>query len=270
MATYAIGDIQGCFEPLIRLLDFIQFNPAEDTLWQTGDLVNRGPASLEVLRFMRALGDKHQIVLGNHDLHLLAVDAGARKQSEGDTLDETLYAPDKEELLDWLRHRPLLVQHESLPFIMTHAGIAPMWTVEKAAKLAQEVEMILRAKKIEKEFYEKMYGNQPDLWRDDLTGMDRLRCIINYFTRMRFCNPEGRLNLANKGTLQSADENWLPWYAVNPELHAKINIIFGHWAALQGESHQENIIALDTGCVWGFELTAMRLEDGKKFNVPAQ
>jgi len=266
MATYAIGDIQGCYEPFIRLLDIIQFHPEQDTLWITGDLVNRGPASLQVLRYLYQLGDRHQIVLGNHDLHLLAVAVGARTPHKDDTLDDILNAPDKISLLDWLRYRPLLVQHASLPYVMTHAGIPPFWTVARAKELAGEVEAVLQSANW-RGFFPHMYGNQPNLWQDSLQGSERLRCIVNYFTRMRLCDAEGRLNLTNKGTVQNTDSSCMPWFDVRPRLNADIHIIFGHWAALNGKTDDPNLHALDTGCVWGNRLSAMRLEDGERFGT---
>lgn len=262
MPTYVIGDVQGCYEPLMQLLQKISFDKNNDTLWFTGDLVNRGPRSLDVLRYVYELGDKHQTVLGNHDLHLLAVAAGAQTQHASDTLSEILSAPDQSELLNWLRHRPLLIKHEN--YVMTHAGLAPAWTVAKAEALAKEVEAVLCGDD-SKKLFEHMYGNQPDQWRDDLTGYDRLRCIINYFTRMRFCHADGRLNLANKGAVKDKEEHLLPWFDVVPRANADANIIFGHWAALEGVVDVPNVFALDTGCVWGNKLTAMRLGDNERF-----
>jgi bis(5'-nucleosyl)-tetraphosphatase (symmetrical) len=266
MSTFAIGDIQGCFQPFLALLETINFNPARDTLWLTGDLVNRGPQSLEVLRYVHALGDRHQIILGNHDLHLLAVACGARPQQEGDTLQEILAAPDKDELLTWLRHRPMLVHDKSLPYVMTHAGLAPMWTLPQAISLAHEVESALRSDGW-REVFQNMYGNQPALWHDDLIGYDRVRCIINYLTRLRFCHRDGSLELSNKGTLKNQTDELIPWFDVKPRANQDVKIIFGHWAALQGVVDVPNLYAMDTGCVWGNALTAMCLEDGKRYQV---
>jgi bis(5'-nucleosyl)-tetraphosphatase (symmetrical) len=265
MPTYAIGDIQGCFAELEKLLTHIHFHPDNDTLWFTGDLVNRGPRSLEVLRFVKSLGDKHITILGNHDLHLLAVAYGARTLHRSDTLDEILNAPDKTELLDWLRHRPLL--HFDKPFVMTHAGLAPFWTLAKARELAQEVEAVLRGDFL-KEFLQNMYGNMPDHWDENLSGMERLRCIINYFTRMRFCHTDGRLELTYKGQIGDKPDDLIPWFDVRGRVNANEKIIFGHWAALGGKADVPNVYPLDTGCVWGNCLTAQRLEDGKRFSVP--
>lgn len=266
MATYAIGDVQGCFEALKQLLEVIHFNEQTDTLWFTGDLVNRGPQSLEVLRLISRLRGAHQVVLGNHDLHLLAVAHRARTPHRSDTLEAVLSAPDSVELLAWLRARPLLVRDEARNIVMTHAGLAPSWTVEKAAQLASEVETALRSDAFPA-FLANMYGNQPDHWDDQLTGMDRLRCITNYLTRMRLCYPDGRLDLTYKGNLEDRPRELLPWFEVTHRANAGCKIIFGHWAALGGKADVPNIYPLDTGCVWGNCLTALRLEDERLFSV---
>lgn len=266
MATYAIGDVQGCFAELEKLLAHIKFNPVEDTLWFTGDLVNRGPQSLDVLRFVRNLGDKHITVLGNHDLHLLALAHDVRTANPKDTLDEILKAPDKTELMIWLRTRPLLYVDSKTGFVMTHAGLAPFWSLEKACQLAQEVEIILRSDS--PDFLLKdIYGNQPDYWDEKLTGVDRLRCIINYFTRMRFCYADGRLDLTYKGSISGKPQDLIPWFDVQGRMNAHEKIIFGHWAGLGGKTDTANVFPLDTGCVWGNALTCMRLEDEAKFSV---
>ena len=266
MTTYAIGDIQGCFTELQQLLEQVQFNREKDTLWFTGDLVNRGPQSLEVLRYVKSLGDRHQVVLGNHDLHLLAVAYGFRQQHPGDTLDDILSAPDRRALLDWLRSRPLFVYDEALGYAMSHAGLAPNWTISQAQKLANEVETLLRSD-IPEVFFREMYGNQPDAWNEQLTGTDRLRCIVNFFTRMRLCHPDGRLDFSYKGALNEKPQDLIPWFDVKQRVNAKEKIIFGHWAALGGKVDVPNVFALDTGCVWGNCLTAMRFGDEKIFCV---
>jgi len=267
MATYAIGDIQGCFAELQQLLYHVQFNPRVDTLWFTGDLVNRGPQSLDVLRFVKSLEHKNITILGNHDLHLLAVYYGARELQPKDTLSEILKAPDRAELIDWLRSRPLF--HASdLGYVMAHAGVAPMWTVADAKRLSEEVEFELQ-KASPVEFLRQMYGNAPDKWSEELNGMERLRCIVNYFTRMRFCHEDGRLDFTYKGTLENKPANLMPWFDVLSRANTNTKIVFGHWAALNGEANVPNIFPLDTGCVWGNTLTAMRLEDGQHFSVPA-
>lgn len=264
MAIYAIGDIQGCFTAFQNLLAQIKFDATEDTLWFTGDLVNRGPQSLQVLRFVKDLGDKHKTVLGNHDLHLLAVATGAQAVNSYDTLDAILTAPDKDELIAWLRHRPMLIAEHG--YVMTHAGLAPQWDLAKAKMLAKEVETELQKREFAS-FLKKMYGNQPDQWNDALVGMERWRCITNYFTRMRFCYKDGRLNLSYKGTIASKPEDVIPWFNVPNRANANLKIIFGHWAALGGKVDVSNLYPLDTGCVWGNCLTAMRLDNEKHFSV---
>lgn len=266
MSTYAIGDIQGCFTELIELLTAIQFDADKDTLWFTGDLVNRGPHSLEVLRFVRSLGSKHITVLGNHDLNLIAVFYGIRKQHHGDTLDAVLTAPDAEDLIAWLSTRPLLHLDKELGYVMTHAGLAPKWTLAKARQLAQEVETVLKSPS-RFFFLEHMYGNQPDYWNDQLVGMERLRCITNYLTRMRFCYADGRLDLTYKGEIPGKPEDLIPWFHVPDRINENIKIVFGHWAALGGVTDSPNLYPLDTGCVWGNKLTALRLQDEKRFCV---
>lgn len=266
MTTYAIGDIQGCFAELEKLLVQINFNSDEDILWFTGDLVNRGPQSLEVLHFIKSLGEQHIVVLGNHDLHLLAVAYGVRAGHRDDTLDAILTAPDKVELIDWLRHRPLLHHDKSSGYVMTHAGLAPCWRLNEARLLAQEVEAALRNPAPEL-FLKHMYGNEPTQWNENLSGAERLRCIINFLTRMRFCHADGRLDLTYKGQIAGKPQDLIPWFDVPNRANANEKIIFGHWAALGGKTDAPNLYALDTGCVWGNCLSAMRLEDEKRFSV---
>lgn len=266
MTIYAIGDIQGCFAEFEKLLAHINFNVNEDILWFTGDLVNRGPRSLEVLRFVKALGDKHKMVLGNHDLHLLSIAYGVRVPHRSDTLDGILTAPDRDEIIDWLRHRPLLHHDKDTGFVMVHAGLAPSWSLKQATLLVQEVETILRSDSPEF-FLKNMYGNQPDHWDDNLAGNERLRCITNFLTRMRFCHADGRLNLSYKGEIAGKPDDLIPWFDVPDRVNANEKIIIGHWAALGGKLDIPNVYALDTGCVWGNCLTAMRLNDEKRFNV---
>ena len=264
MSTYAIGDIQGCFTPLEKLLEKIQFNPNQDSLWFTGDLVNRGPQSLETLRFVKQLGTAAHTVLGNHDLHLLALAYDAHSGWEDDTINDILNADDRDELIHWLRHQPLLHHDKKLGFTIVHAGLASSWDFITAKKLAHEVETVLQSN-IAHEFFHHMYGNQPDQWHPDLQSYDRWRCITNYFTRARFCHPDGRLELTKKGEINSTD--LIPWFQVPDRANDNLKIIFGHWAALGGVTNTPNVYALDTGCVWGFCLTAMRLEDGERFSV---
>ena len=266
MATYAVGDIQGCFEPLQQLLTQVAFNPDLDRLWLAGDLVNRGPASLEVLRFVKNLDRSAQIVLGNHDLHFLAVAEGVRKASRSDTLDQLIAAPDLPELMAWLRAQPLLHRDKSLGYTMVHAGIPPMWSVKKAEKRAREVEAVLQSGDYRR-FLKAMYGNEPSGWRKGLKGMKRLRVITNYFTRMRFCDADGNLDLDNKSAPNAVTLGYAPWFALLNRKTAEDQVLFGHWAALEGHSSHPNAIALDTGCVWGGCLTMMRLEDRQRFQV---
>ncbi len=264
MSTYVIGDLQGCFEPLARLLQHISFNAEKDTLWFTGDLVNRGPESLACLRFVKNLGSRHRVVLGNHDLHLLAVAYKAHASLPEDTFQDILNAPDKHELLDWLMHQPLL--HYELDYVLVHAGLAASWDLATAKTLAHEVESILQSDKAY-DFLKHMYGNHPNAWSDDLQGIDRWRCITNYFTRARFCYPDGSLELETKGKINSAKDKLIPWFKVPNRQNADLKILFGHWAALGGITDTPHTYALDTGCIWGYNLTAMRLEDGLRFSV---
>lgn len=259
MATYAIGDVQGCFEELQALLARLAFDPAQDRLWFVGDLVNRGPQSLEVLRFARSLGERSVVVLGNHDLHLLCVAEGAAKKRDDDTLDELLAAPDAPQLLDWLRGRPLMhVEHQ---YAMVHAGLLPQWSIEKAQALAREVEQALRAANY-REFLSRMYGGTPTAWHEALAGWDRLRVIVNAMTRLRFCNAEGEMELRAKGA--AAPAGYRPWFELRAA--AELPIICGHWSAL-GLRLADRLAALDSGCVWGGSLTALRLEDRNLFQV---
>lgn len=263
MATYAIGDIQGCYTELQSLLKTIAFDPVHDQLWFVGDLVNRGPQSLEVLRLVKSMGESAITVLGNHDLHLLAVAAGVAKIHNGDTLDEILSAPDCEELLTWLRHRPLL--HVSGQFAMVHAGLLPDWTIKQAAKLAREVEATLRSDDYVT-FFQQMYGNQPNAWNAKLRGNKRRRLIINAMTRMRVCNELGEMEFKFKGEIERIPAGYQPWFTLPQRSSRDETIIFGHWSAL-GLLMQHNVIALDTGCLWGGTLTAFRLEDRQIFQV---
>lgn len=265
MSTYAIGDIQGCYQTLLKLLEHIQFNPDKDTLWFTGDLVNRGPHSLETLRFVKSLGKSQRIVLGNHDLHLLALAHHAHTGWPDDTLTPILEASDRDELLAWLCAQPLLHHDDELGFTMVHASLAWNWDLNTAKQLAREVETVLQSEQRD-QFFKNMYGNEPEQWDDSLTGFERLRCITNFFTRARFCYSDGRLELKNKGKVESAN-TLAPWFTLPQRKNKNLKIIFGHWAALAGITNTPNVFALDTGCIWGFSLTAMRLEDGKVFSV---
>ena len=266
MATYAIGDIQGSYNEFRRLLDLINFN-AKDKLWLVGDIVNRGPDSLLLLRFLRAMNDAVVAVLGNHDLHLLVVAEGFAKAQPGDTLQGVLNAPDRDELLYWLRHQRLL--HVSGDYVMVHAGLLPSWSVIQAANLAQEAESFLHNKDHEefRKFCSHMYGNQPDQWSACLEGYERIRVIINAMTRMRICTYDGRMNFTFKGRVEDIPIDYLPWFDVPGRASKEATVICGHWSALSLQV-KSNLIALDTGCVWGGSLTAIRLEDRRVFQVP--
>ncbi len=261
MAIYAIGDIQGCVVPFEELMDDLQFDPARDRLWLTGDLVNRGPHSLEVLRLVSQLGDSVTTVLGNHDLHLLAVAEGVQKIRSGDSLKPVLTAPDRDELLDWLRHRPLVHRDRHLKTLMVHAGVYPGWGASKLARLATEVETVLRGPDYV-QLLRTMYGSEPRQWRDRLAGWDRLRFILNAMTRMRFVGASRRLDFVHKGPPGSQPPRLVPWYR-HPRMKCDgWRIVCGHWSAL-GYSRQGNLTSLDSGCVWGGALTAVRLDDSQ-------
>lgn len=264
MATYAIGDIQGCFDSLQQLLAKCAFDPAHDRLWLVGDLVNRGPRSLETLRFVRSLGKAALTVLGNHDLYLLMVaEGGAKARGKDDTLQPILDAPDCAELLDWLRQQPLC--HVEDDYCMVHAGLLPQWSIKKARKLAREVEVALQGEQY-REFIANMWGSQPDRWTDDLAGWPRLRAIVNAMTRMRFCSAEGVMDFKVKGELARAPAGYMPWFEVPGRKSAKSVLVTGHWSAL-GFRLSDNMLALDSGCLWGGHLTAVRLEDRQVFQI---
>lgn len=264
MTQYAVGDLQGCLTPLKKLLEKVNFNSDNDELWVAGDIVNRGPQSLETLRFIRHMGSAAKVVLGNHDLHLLASAAGFKRPNKKDTLDEILNAPDRDDLLQWLQKQPLLHHDKKTEDTMVHAGIPPNWSLTEARGYAKEVEDVLRGDHAN-DFFAEMYGNQSDHWNDALTGMDRLRAITNYFTRMRFCKADGTLDLKTKTGPEEPPEGYAPWFAHAEHACQHSPIIFGHWAALQGKTNSTNFLALDTGCVWGGSLTLMRLSDRQRF-----
>jgi bis(5'-nucleosyl)-tetraphosphatase (symmetrical) len=264
---YAIGDVQGCFAELQALLDLVQFNEKCDQLWFVGDLVNRGPRSLEVLRFIKSLGQGAISVLGNHDLHLLAVATGAQSLYREDTLDAILKASDCDELLAWLQQRPLIHYDDDLKCTLVHAGIPPQWDLLQARSLASEVEQSLRSDA--KDFFSKIYGNEPSDWLDDLQDWERLRYITNALTRMRFTSASGKLNLTLKETACSSDPHLFPWFDVAGRKTFDDKILFGHWSALKGITHNANAIALDTGCVWGGTLSAVSVYEGRFYSVKA-
>ena len=263
MATYAIGDIQGCCDALKRLLDIVKFDPPRDRVWLVGDLVNRGPQSRDTLRFIMSLGDAAVPILGNHDLHLLVAASGYTKQYPGDTLSDILDAPDRDELLHWLRQQKLMHADSTLGYAMVHAGLLPQWSIAKALALAGEVETVLRGDDHDA-FLRPLYGNKPSAWRDDLTGDERLRVIVNAMTRMRLCTAQGDMEFTHKLAPVNMPLGYMPWYDVPGRLSADTPVLFGHWASL-GVLLRADVIGLDSGCVWGRKLTAMRLEDRRTF-----
>jgi bis(5'-nucleosyl)-tetraphosphatase (symmetrical) len=261
VATYVVGDIQGCYDALQCLLQQVRFNPDRDCLWSVGDVVNRGPKCLKTLRFLYDMQDNLVLVLGNHDLHLLAVAAGVRRPTRSDTLDKILKAPDRDALIGWLHEQPLL--HQEHGYTMVHAGIPPQWSVKQARKYAAEVEAVLRGPDCV-EFFRHMYGNEPAVWSDDLSGMERLRVITNYLTRMRYCTKKGKLDLISKGPSPDCGINKVSAWFSHPERKAaKDPILFGHWASLEGRTDTPNAIGLDTGCVWGGALSLYSLDTGE-------
>lgn len=267
MAIYAIGDIQGCFDEFQELLEKFCFNPIKDQLWLAGDLVNRGPKSLEVLRFVRALGEPHKIVLGNHDLRLLALWAQGKSMATEDTLHAILQASDCDDLCHWLRHQPLLVEEQRLNFMMVHAGVLPQWSEAQVRSHAHEVEQALQSANHQK-CLSVIYNNADNLWREDLTGLSRWRTLVNVFTQLRYCDADGVMALTEKGSLGSQSPGLLPWYAYSFRKTRERRIVFGHWAALEGAVLGEyNVFALDAGCVWGKKLRALRLDDLQVFEV---
>ncbi len=268
MTRYAVGDIQGCLLPLQCLLDEVSFDPNRDQLWLVGDLINRGPASLACLRYIKNLGSCTRIVLGNHDLHFLAVAFGAIAAGKSDTFDEILAADDREELIAWLMQQPLMYSDPSGDYHMTHAGIPPNWSIAEASHYAREVEAVLQSNQADI-FFSQMYGNEPNCWGEALSGWTRLRVITNYFTRMRFCTAMGELDFKNK--LATIDKpGYRPWFAHPERLARNDNIIFGHWAAMEGQVSSPHVFALDTGCVWGKKMTLMNLETQQLFSCQCE
>ncbi len=259
MAMYLIGDLQGCDEPLQRLLDTLAFSPSRDTLYFLGDLVNRGPASAAVLRRLMGYGDAARCLLGNHDLHLLAVAAGLRKASRKDTLDEVLQAPDRKALLYWLRHQRLAMLHTdgNSKLLMVHAGVQPAWTATKTIAYASEVQDLLRSPNAD-DFFHTMYANTPGSWSDSLSGNDRIRVIVNTLTRLRFCTADGHMEFDTKDSANAAPPGYMPWFDVPGRRTAKHTVAFGHWSTL-GWLGRDHVLAMDTGCVWGGCLSAVRV-----------
>jgi bis(5'-nucleosyl)-tetraphosphatase (symmetrical) len=256
--------VQGCYEPLRRLVDSLPYDPRKDRLWFTGDLVNRGPQSLECLRYVKSLGDAAVSVFGNHDFHLLCVAEGVESRRKRDTLDEILDAADRTDLLEWVRHRPLM--HVEGTWAMVHAGLLPEWTVAQARSLAGEVEAEMRGQR-HRAFLARMYGDEPKRWSDALEGYERLRVIVNAMTRMRVVDDEGTMVLAFKGEPGDAHDAWTPWFDAPGRKSRDHTVVCGHWSAL-GLLVREDVASLDTGCVWGNALSAIRLEDRRVFSVP--
>ncbi len=257
MSVYAIGDLQGCYEDLLRLLDVIAFDKSRDQLWFAGDLVNRGPHSLQTLRFVKSLGDAAIVVLGNHDLHLLAAFCQDKKSEKKTALNEVLEAPDCEERIHWLRHRPLF--YHQFGFCLVHAGLPPQWDFAKTIKMAQTVEAVLRGPKY-RVFLKQMYGDKPNRWSSKLSGIGKLRFIVNCFTRMRYCEADGSLDFDHNGAPGTQPKHLIPWFQIPDRKTKPEQIIFGHWSAL-GYYAGDNCYAIDTGCLWGGQLTALKLGD---------
>lgn len=270
MSTYAIGDVQGCFEELQALLKKLNFSTDKDRLLFCGDLVNRGPRSLDVLRFVRALGDAAVTTLGNHDLHLLALAEGA-KPGRRDTLDEVLAAPDRDDLIDWLSRQLLAYQDRDSGVLMVHAGLPPQWSVGDTLAHATELSAVISHPRKRRQFFAGMYGDQPDRWSPALTGLRRKRFIVNALTRMRYCTAEGKLDLHAKGAPGTQGADLLPWFAAPNRRSEGTPIVFGHWSTLGRVRWQEyDVYGLDTGCIWGGRLTALRLDDRSLYSVPGK
>ena len=268
MATYIIGDIQGCFIELQNLLTLIEFDPSKDRLGFAGDLVNRGPHSLEVLRFIKSLKDPI-VVLGNHDLFLLSLIYAPGSSHNPHTLEEVLKAPDRFELADWLRQQPFLYHDPELNYLLSHAGLAPFWGLQESLSYAAEVQQVLRGDHFQN-FFSQLLGNLPACWDHYLTGYDRLRYIVNVYTRMRLCTLGGCLDFRSKGLVSNSSSSYKPWFKlIDLNQYGNNDVCFGHWAALEGNSDTPHIHALDTGCAWGQSLTALRIEDKQRFSVPA-
>lgn len=264
MATYAIGDVQGCMKSLLQLVDKIQFDPDRDRLWFVGDLVNRGPDSLAVLRYVKALGSSAVTVLGNHDLHLLAVSVGVTGVQKKDSFHEVLSAPDSQELLGWLRHQPLI--HQEQGFLLVHAGLLPQWTISQAVTLAREVEAVLQSDDFTRDLPFIYFRSVKRAWNDDLSAHERLGLTTNVMTRIRVCSLEGVPDFSFKGPVDQIPQGMMPWFQIPMRANRNETIMFGHWSAL-GVVSQDNVLCLDGGCVWGRELVALRLEDRSLFRV---
>lgn len=269
MRRFAVGDLQGCLAPLQALLEKVAFHPGRDQLWLVGDLVNRGPDSLETLRFLYRIRDCLKITLGNHDLHTLALARGVTERGRHPTLSALLAAPDLSELMDWLRHQPLAYRAAEGDYLMSHAGIPHIWGSDQALALSREVEATLQGPGLD-DFLREMYGNEPAQWTDNLRGFARLRCITNYFTRMRLTGSQGELEFDYKDTGDNLPDGYRPWFEWAPQSPRREKLIFGHWAALQGNTGRDEVIGLDTGCVWGNCMTMLNLETGERVSQPCR
>ena len=269
MATWAVGDVQGCCAELDDLLEALSFDPARDALWLVGDLVNRGPDSLGVLRRVHDLGAAATVVLGNHDLHLLALHRGGHPVRRGDTLDAVLAAPDRDLLLDWLGQQPLLHDDPQRGVLMVHAGIPPGWALAEVLERAAAARACYAGAQGEV-FFPAMYGDRERVWRDDLDPLAQVRCTVNHLTRMRLLDAEGELDFAYKGGLADKPAHLCPWFALPRRVPLGRRVLFGHWAALAGRTDHADAVALDTGCVWGQSLTAMNVDSGERRSVPAR
>ncbi len=265
MNTWAIGDVQGCHDELVALLDDLALG-AGDRLWFVGDLVNRGPASLATLRLVKSLGKRAVVVLGNHDLHWLAIYFGGHKAKRADTFDELANAPDVEALSHWLRVQPLVYRDEDIGFTLVHAGIYPRWSSLELSRYATEVELVLEGNDYV-QFLRELYGNEPERWEESLTGMSRLRFITNCCTRMRFLDSTDGLDFLHKEELVEAPAHLSPWFDIYARRHPDERVVFGHWASIQGVTGHPNLLATDTGCVWGRTLTAVHLGTGERRTV---
>lgn len=261
MSRYAVGDLQGCLKPLRCLLDAVNFDPSADQLWLVGDLINRGPDSLDTLRYLYSIRDSLRITLGNHDLHCLALAQGYTDRGRHPTLDALLNAPELPELMHWLQQQALVLRSEDGRYLMSHAGIPPIWNSEQALALSAELESVLQGPQSET-FFKNMYGNEPLRWRDDLEGAERWRCITNYFTRMRLCRADGELELTFKGAVRDIPEGYQPWFRW-PTAPRQETLLFGHWAALEGKTGRSDVIGLDSGCVWGRHMTLLDMDSGE-------
>jgi bis(5'-nucleosyl)-tetraphosphatase (symmetrical) len=266
MTDYAVGDLQGCYKTLKKLLGMADFSASRDRLWLVGDLVNRGPHSLKTLRFVAGLEHSAIVTLGNHDFHLLTQLCKKPPRKPNCTLRQVMKAPDRDPLLHWLRHQRLAHYDPDLGYMMTHSGVPPLWNTLECLAHAVEVERALQGPNY-LSFLEQLYGDKPDIWSDDLSGMDRLRCIVNYLTRMRFVSAECRLDFSAKGAVTANPPGYMPWFRL-PRKDDRVDLLFGHWAALGGVTGVRGIHALDTGCLWGNCLTLMNLQTKERISVP--